>query len=148
MIPDSEVTLPASVTPRVPSVQMRRALSIFLTLFFAIGPLTALFGDTDDTRLPACCRRHGAHHCAMSETAMGKVLLAGSQPAVTAPAHCPLYPQGTPATSSATQALTPAPGLRDAIVVAPLRTAPPLVAPANYLVRSLSVRGPPALSFA
>jgi hypothetical protein len=76
-------------------VEMRRALSILLIGFFSLGPLTAWSGADDDSRLPACCRRHGRHHCAMSEEAV--IALAreasGSTPIFTAPAHCPYFPE-------------------------------------------------------
>ena len=51
---------------------MRRAISIFLILFFWLGPLETLLPGGEDARLPACCRRHGAHHCAMTLGAMAK----------------------------------------------------------------------------
>ena len=44
---------------------MRRAFSILLVLLFGAGPLSFAFSASDDISLPACCRRHGAHHCAM-----------------------------------------------------------------------------------
>lgn len=44
---------------------MRRAFSIFLVLFFGLGPLSAFVDGVEDAGLPPCCRRHGAHHCAM-----------------------------------------------------------------------------------
>ena len=44
---------------------MRRGFSIFLVLFFGLGPLSALVDGSEDASLPPCCRRHGAHHCAM-----------------------------------------------------------------------------------
>jgi hypothetical protein len=76
-------------------VEMRRALCILLIGFFSLGPLTAWSGADDDSRLPACCRRHGKHHCAMSEDAA--IALAqeasGSTPIFTAPAHCPYFPE-------------------------------------------------------
>jgi len=45
---------------------MRRTLSIFLVLFFGLGPVAAALHAEEDAGLPACCRRHGAHHCAMA----------------------------------------------------------------------------------
>jgi len=44
---------------------MRRALSILLMVLFGAGPLSFAFSLSDDISLPACCRRLGAHHCAM-----------------------------------------------------------------------------------
>lgn len=81
---------------------MRRGLSILFTLFFALGPLTALFGENVEVNLPACCRRHGAHHCDMAGDAAS---LTGSSHFFAAPSHCPLYPHATPAPSSSSHAL-------------------------------------------
>jgi hypothetical protein len=72
---------------------MRRPLAILLVLFFALGPLQGVLQASDDSRLPACCRRNGAHHCAMSQdmrAALERAL--GSTPAFTAPATCPSFP--------------------------------------------------------
>ena len=55
-----------------------------------ISPLVLpLFAATADPEasLPACCRSHGKHHCAM----MHWMLMASSGPSFTAP-PCPLYP--------------------------------------------------------
>ena len=69
---------------------MRRWISVSLVLFFGLWPLTGALEASDDSRLPACCRRHGAHHCAMSMQ-IAKALPDG-MPAVTAPMYCPLFP--------------------------------------------------------
>ncbi len=50
---------------------MRRGFSILLILFFGLGPLSAFVDGSEDASLPACCRRHGAHHCAMNVRATG-----------------------------------------------------------------------------
>lgn len=72
---------------------MRRVLSILLVLFFGLGPLLPTLGSSDDLRLPPCCRRQGAHHCAMSARTMAMMTQAyGSMPTFTAPATCPLFP--------------------------------------------------------
>ncbi|MGB7548225.1 MAG: hypothetical protein WBM14_10785, partial [Terracidiphilus sp.] len=72
---------------------MRRVLSIFLVLLFGLGPLSATLEASDDARLPPCCRRHGAHHCAMAEAMIARMAQAASgTPAFTAPSHCPFYP--------------------------------------------------------
>lgn len=72
---------------------MRRGFSIFMILFFGLGPLSAFVDSSQDAGLPACCRRHGAHHCAMSAQAM--TMKAGMAfdpaPSVSAPSTCPLY---------------------------------------------------------
>ncbi len=72
---------------------MRRGLSIFLILFFGLGPLSAFVDSSEDTGLPACCRRHGAHHCAMyaEMMAMRARLAADPTQRFEAPPTCPLY---------------------------------------------------------
>jgi hypothetical protein len=69
---------------------MRRLLSLVLLAAFAlptIAPLLAL-GQDPDAGLPACCRRHGKHHCAMLMEMLSRAH-AGSQIG----AVCPFYPQ-------------------------------------------------------
>lgn len=72
---------------------MRRGFSIFLILFFGLGPLSAFVDSSQDAGLPACCRRHGAHHCAMSAQAMAMSAGRGIDPtpSFSAPPTCPLY---------------------------------------------------------
>lgn len=72
---------------------MRRGFSIYLVLFFALGPLSAFVDGTEDAGLPPCCRRHGAHHCAMYAQimAMRAGLAVDSTPSFSAPPTCPLY---------------------------------------------------------
>jgi len=78
---------------RVRSRQMRRPLAILLVLFFALGPLQGVLQASDESRLPACCRRNGAHHCAMGQDMLAALERAiGSTPAFTAPATCPSFP--------------------------------------------------------
>lgn len=72
---------------------MRRGISIVLVLLFWMGPLTAIFAaGSDDLRLPACCRRHGAHHCAMSTEQASALAAANSGTLLRAPSSCPLFP--------------------------------------------------------
>lgn len=71
---------------------MRRALAFLLVALFGISLVPpAAFASDAESKLPACCRRNGKHHCAMAvghaETTPG--------PAVQA-ARCPLFP-ATPA---------------------------------------------------
>jgi hypothetical protein len=72
---------------------MRRGFSIFLILFFGLGPLSAFIDGSEDASLPPCCRRHGAHHCAMYARimAMREGPRADSRPGFSAPLTCPLY---------------------------------------------------------
>jgi hypothetical protein len=46
---------------------MRRTFAAVLVLVFSLPLITpALAPAPDDSQLPACCRRSGEHHCAMS----------------------------------------------------------------------------------
>lgn len=73
---------------------MRRGFSIFLILFFGLGPLWAALEASNDSSLPPCCRRHGMHHCAMAAqlAAIAARAASGSRPYLAAPSSCPLYP--------------------------------------------------------
>jgi hypothetical protein len=77
---------------------MRRALSILLILSFGLGPLAATLGASEDARLPACCRRHGAHHCAMSMGMAATMAEASSgETMVRPPLTCSNFPGATAA---------------------------------------------------
>jgi hypothetical protein len=72
---------------------MRRGFSIFLILFFGLGPVSATLEGSDDTSLPACCRRHGEHHCDITAKMSAMIQAAsGSTPMLAAPPTCPLFP--------------------------------------------------------
>lgn len=73
---------------------MRRILSILLVLLFGMGPVTFALGYDAEASLPACCRRHGAHSCAMSAAGLAYLAKVQSQtPAFTSPSHCPMFPR-------------------------------------------------------
>lgn len=72
---------------------MRRALPFLLMVTFLLGPLAAAFQAGDESRLPACCRRHGEHHCTMGAGAAEELQAADSGAAFAAPAHCPFFPR-------------------------------------------------------
>ena len=87
---------------------MRRPLAIMLVLFFAFGPLQGVLGASDDSRLPACCRRNGAHHCVMNAEMLAMMKrVYSSTPAFAAPATCPLFPGLDAGYSTPSHALTP-----------------------------------------
>jgi hypothetical protein len=119
---------------------MRRGLSIFLILFFGLGPLSVLI-DSEDANLPPCCRRHGAHHCAMA--AMTRNAASGKMPMASAPLTCRDYP-GLSALFTA-----PAPALTVAAAGAAVPGERARAALANYAApkaartRILAGRGPP-----
>jgi hypothetical protein len=123
---------------------MRRGFSIFLIAFFGLGPLSVLI-DSEDANLPPCCRRHGAHHCAMAmrlaatmrDAASGKMPMAG------APMTCPEYPGAAALFAAPAAALTVAaagvPVAREQARVALADYAAPEATPA----RVHAGRGPP-----
>ena len=72
---------------------MRRGFSIFLILFFGLGPLSAFVGGSEDAGQPPCCRRHGTHRCAIYAQIMARRASPPLDPApsFSAPSKCPLY---------------------------------------------------------
>ena len=89
---------------------MRRALTIFLILNLWLGPLAAILPASDESRLPPCCRRHGAHHCAMAARMAALMDMATSgKPILTAPKTCPLFPGYTALLPSVIPALAASP---------------------------------------
>jgi hypothetical protein len=68
---------------------MRRVLAILLMLAFGLPLIApALAFGPDDSQLPACCRRNGAHHCAM----MSEVSVNASRRLTTVSGRCPCPP--------------------------------------------------------
>ena len=82
---------------------MRRVLSLFLVLLYGLGPFARLLPASAESRLPVCCRRHGAHHCSMAAMTAGGD--SSTAPAFTSPAHCPYYPGDAAAATTASHAL-------------------------------------------
>jgi len=106
MIPDTQPNSarPVAQTPRSCNIKpsMRRLVSIFLLAFFSLGPFAATLEASRDARLPACCRRHGAHHCAM---AAAYFVPPGAPPQLAPPAQCPLFPGSAAASTAPVHAL-------------------------------------------
>ncbi|MDE3148891.1 MAG: hypothetical protein KGL37_05425 [Acidobacteriota bacterium] len=124
---------------------MRRGLSIFLVLFFGLGPLTATLPASDDASLPPCCRRHGAHHCAMAMRMAAMMVQAayGSVPIVSAPARCPFYPHHPAAWTTPFHALIASPTCLSGLLA---QAHVPVAEPAGrslYRIRVCAGRGPP-----
>ncbi len=75
---------------------LRRFLSIVLLAVFCLPFLSPLLaqGAEGEAGLPACCRKHGTHHCMMDVgTQAQQTRLAQQQPAFKAPAEkCPYCP--------------------------------------------------------
>jgi hypothetical protein len=83
----------------------RRILAITLLIAFASPLVAPVFAATanPEASLPACCRTHGAHHCAM----MHMSGISGG-PAFHAP-PCPFYPTATTAPRLLTASLVASP---------------------------------------
>ncbi|MGA2671690.1 MAG: hypothetical protein ABSE99_00570 [Terracidiphilus sp.] len=124
---------------------MRRGLSIFLILFFWLGPLAATLPGSDQSRLPPCCRRHGAHHCAMAmRMAAAMAQAASGKPVLTAPSQCPLFPAGTAAPAVPVHALAVS-SLRLPVPLAQAHSPAAARAVARLgQIRTRAGRGPPA----
>jgi hypothetical protein len=118
---------------------MRRALSTLLVLFFGIGPLALAIGNLDDASLPACCRRHGAHHCAM---ATDSTTQPAQSSAFTASAHCPMFPRGN-ASPSPVAAIAHAPLRAHDLLLATMQSVSAVIYPLRIYLRTPSLRGPP-----
>ena len=117
--------------------EMRRFVSIVFLLLCSLGPLSALLPGSEESQFPACCRRHGAHHCIMAlaeQASSGHVL--------TAPARCPQYHRGSPARIGV---YTPSAGLG---VAQPLEAGAMIAeieAVTAHQTWTSASRGPPAL---
>ncbi|MBZ5576159.1 MAG: hypothetical protein LAP40_06320 [Acidobacteriia bacterium] len=64
---------------------MRRIPAWALLALFSFSLIAPALAWNPDSKLPACCRREGKHHCAMDNA------LSPASPAVQA--LCPFYPQ-------------------------------------------------------
>jgi hypothetical protein len=92
---------------------MRRILSILFTLVLTLGPVMAAVpaqalasgwtGKIIESRIPACCRKNGKHHCAMPDGA------GSTETSVSAPSCCPNFP-ATLASATVTFAAIPSTG--------------------------------------
>ena len=125
--------------------QMRRTLTIFLILNCWLGPLAAILPARDESRLPPCCRRHGAHHCAMASM---MAQAASGKPILTAPATCPSYPGGAALLPSVIPALAASPVSMPVLLA--LSNSPASGRAADYLspIRTRASRGPPSTTLA
>jgi hypothetical protein len=100
--------------------------------------------------LPACCRRHGSHHCALSGNAMALRTQAasGSGPILVAPARCPFFPASNAVPASNPLALAVRPS---ALPVQLVQTLVPPSGRAAVRLNQVSTRtgrAPPATSLA
>jgi hypothetical protein len=127
---------------------MRRILAITLLIAFGFPlaqPILAATADPE-AQLPACCRRHGAHHCGMRMAAMMAMMAASnSGPTFTAP-PCPFYP--APATTpqfSAATIRTSRPQIAGPLPIPATLAAPGAHRPHTILTSANPKRGPPSI---
>ncbi|MGP8251825.1 MAG: hypothetical protein ACLQHF_07305 [Terracidiphilus sp.] len=125
---------------------MRRGFSIFLILMFGLGPLSSLIDGSEDANLPACCRRHGAHHCAFEAriAASAEQAQSGKTPVVSAPMTCPSYPGAIALLSAPSQALAAASRHAGALQPFEYVQVATLTAPLSKPAQTHAGRGPPA----
>jgi hypothetical protein len=124
---------------------MRRVLSIFLILFFSLAPVASALGSSEDARLPACCRRHGTHHCAMAMQMAARMAEAmKGKHAVTAPNTCPCFPGYTAQTIAPVHALAAPLVAMPALLARPHSPATARAAARLAQMRRRSSRAPPA----
>lgn len=126
---------------------MRRGFSIFLILMFGLSPLSSLVGDSEDANLPACCRRHGAHHCAIAAQMAARAEQARSDktPLISAPMTCPSYPGVVAFLTAPTQALAAAARTGETLLRFEYLQAVVQKAPLSASLQSHSGRGPPGI---
>lgn len=128
---------------------MRRGISILLALIFGMGPLAAALPGAEDAALPPCCRRQGAHHCAMAAhmAAMMAAEEADGITSLSAPATCPLYPGAKIAVLTTPYALMAAAGPVPALAVGEHVLLPGDAGDLKGPARAHTARGPPSAHF-
>lgn len=123
---------------------MRRGFSILLVLVFALGPLAFALDLSGDAGLPPCCRRHGAHHCAMRMAGETAAAQPESGPAVSAPLTCPHYPGATALLTGPDRTLAASATRLPAYVALAFSPAFQFLAPASHPGTAHAGRGPPS----
>jgi hypothetical protein len=119
---------------------MRRTIALALTMLFCWTPIAPFFAPDAEANLPACCRRHGQHHCTMRalERSGGKQ---GGFSSLSE--NCPCAPAGACAIHSQTFTPEPQEPLHAKTVFRPLR-APQIQSLFRLAaLRSHPKRGPP-----
>jgi hypothetical protein len=117
---------------------VRRIGAIFLLGLFSVSLIEPALVADDESKLPACCRREGQHHCAMTGESRA--------PGAVVQAVCPAFPK-----AGAAPAYTKLAGMRPARLVLgqiACHLAGSVQAQALFRVsfsRARQKRGPPAL---
>jgi hypothetical protein len=126
---------------------MRRALSISLILLLWLPAVAALLPGAGEARLPFCCRRQGAHHCAMD--ANGAAAPSdGSGRAVSAPSLCSQFPSTPAVTTSRVFVPVARPASGPALLLVVHSPGPSRDAARAGRLRAQLDRGPPASAIA
>jgi len=128
---------------------MRHGFAIFLILFFSLGPLADALPGSEDLRLPPCCRRHGAHHCAMYlRYAAARAEAESGKPVFSAPSTCPCCPGYIGALPSTVHALAAAPASLPVLLARAHSPAAGRAAARLSQISTRASRGPPGLNLA
>ena len=124
---------------------VKRLLAILLLLALGlpgVAPLFAFSIGEAQNKLPACCRRNGAHHCNTPVS-----FHSGSETTVSSePMHCPLFPSVVPADRESFYALTSISSFDAALVASPTAVLDSTIAQHKRFDSSRLTRGPPATS--
>jgi hypothetical protein len=75
---------------------VRQASAITLLLLFGIALISPMLSADPESKLPACCRRDGKHHCAMMDM-LDAQESSGGPTAKSVPGKCPYYPKASAA---------------------------------------------------
>jgi len=127
---------------------LRRFLAVLLLSFFGVFyamPLVQAASSDPEAGLPACCRRHGKHHCAMMDQYL-KASKSGAPKLRTIPQHCPFYPHSSTTSSvRSNSALAPSSAFFAQVVSHPSVHPQVRAVYRLSLDRSRQKRGPPTL---
>src|ERR1700761_5747488 len=126
---------------------LRKLLSILLLVVFGFPVVSPLFAlsTTGATRLPACCRRDGKHHCTASAADRGNLTSHGTQ--LSAPAgKCPYSPPAVSLTPNQWVALPIGEAVFASLVSHPSGVAQTESMRRISRDRARQKRGPPVLS--
>jgi hypothetical protein len=125
---------------------LRRLLSILLLVVFGLPVVSPLFAmeSMDQTRLPACCRRDGKHHC-MASMSDRNGLRQTTRAFSTPTEKCPYCPSAVIAVHTDLLALPPAKAVFASLVSHPSGTAQTDSLRRISRDRSRQKRGPPSL---
>jgi len=124
---------------------MRRALSISLILLLCLPAVAAMLPGAGEVRLPFCCRRQGAHHCAMDANSAQNN---GSDHIISAPSRCPQFPAAPVLTRSSAFVPTTRAAIGPALVFAAYLPGPRRDAARPGRLRAQLDRGPPSSAIA